>query len=75
MIMSKVWDDEKKCYVNAHAVKQTEENTTVTPQPEFEKPNQSWHKKRLRENCADNDIEINTGDTKADIVWKIEESE
>ena len=42
--MSKVWDDEKKCYVNAHAVKQTEENTTVTPQPEFEKPNQSWHK-------------------------------
>tara|TARA_R100000655_G_scaffold109998_1_gene166862 strand:+ start:2339 stop:2542 length:204 start_codon:yes stop_codon:yes gene_type:complete len=65
--MAKVWDDEKKCYVS-----------DSTPAPVFsepevlnELPSESWTKKKLVEYCDENDVEYNSGDTKQDLLDKI----
>tara|TARA_R110002020_G_scaffold139753_4_gene310777 strand:+ start:140 stop:343 length:204 start_codon:yes stop_codon:yes gene_type:complete len=65
--MSKVWDDEKKCYVSSI----TEAPSFSEPVATAELPDDSWTKKKLTIYCEDNDVEFNSGDTKQDLLDKI----
>ncbi len=64
--MAKVWDEEKKCYVS---------DATPEPvsEPVVEGPNDSWTKGKLKKYCDDNNVEYNSGDTKQDLLDKINE--
>lgn len=70
--MSKVWSDEKLCYVWTHETKVVQE---VVEKIVEELPNDKWTKTKLVEWCGKNGVDtINSGDTKADILDKIADS-
>ena len=66
--MGKVWDDVQKCYVSDVTVTPKFSEPVVTAP---EGPDSSWTKKKLTDYCDENNVEYNSGDTKQDLLDKI----
>ena len=70
--MSKVWDSEQLCYVNTHTVEVKTEVIEEVKEVKSQVPNDTWTKTNIVKWCKANKIdEINSGDTKSDLLDKI----